>query len=185
MPAAPQIRRLNWGCGSWTSEGWVNCDLKADPGVDVTADAREGLPFPDGSFDYVVSIHALPELHVAEVVPVLSELRRVLRPGGVLRLGLPDLDRTIAAYLRRDTDFFLVPDEDATSLGAKFILHTIWFGYSRTLFNFPLVREMLGSAGYASIGRCGYRQTRSGHPDIVALDNREDESLFVEAAKEM
>jgi hypothetical protein len=107
----------------------------------------------------------------------------VLEPKGVLRLSLPDLDRGIQAYLRQDRDYFLIPDEDGESIGTKFILQMIWYGYSRTLFTFDFIQEALVKAGFAGISRCGYRQTNFGYPDIVELDNRELESLFVEAVK--
>ena len=52
---------------------------------------------------------------------MLGELRRVLKPGGVLRLGLPDAEKGFNAYLRGDLDYFLIPDEHAKSVGAKLI----------------------------------------------------------------
>ena len=63
-------------------------------------------------------------------MPVLTELRRVLKPGGVLRLCLPDLIKGVEAYERGDRDYFLIPDEDARSLGAKLVTQLIWYGYS-------------------------------------------------------
>jgi predicted SAM-dependent methyltransferase len=182
-PATAGPRRMNWGCGSWTEPGWINCDQKDGPGIDISCDIRDGLPLEDGALDYVVSIHALPEVPLPELVPVLEELRRVLRPGGTLRLALPDLDRGIAAYQRGDRDYFLIPDEDARSVGAKFITQMLWYGYSRTLFTRDFIAEQLERAGFAEITHCAYRRTASGHPGIVELDNREDESLFVEATR--
>ena len=76
------VERLNWGCGDWVEPGWVNSDVKEGLGI-IGADIREGLPFEDERFDYVVSIHALPELQLGELVPALRELRRVLKPHGV------------------------------------------------------------------------------------------------------
>src|ERR1043165_4255644 len=107
------IRRLHWGCGSWTPEGWINSDVQDWPGVNLRCSIFDGLPLETGSIDYAVSIHALEEMTLTTLVPVLEELRRILKPGGVLRLGLPDLDRGIAAYQRGDHGYFLVPDEDA------------------------------------------------------------------------
>src|ERR671915_2431952 len=93
--------------------GWINSDRKEGPGIDISCDIRDGLPLDAGSVDYAVSIHALPEVPYPDLVPVLKELRRVLRPNGVLRLGLPDVDRTIQAYLRKDRSYFPIPDEEA------------------------------------------------------------------------
>jgi predicted SAM-dependent methyltransferase len=178
-----EVRRLNWGCGHRGEPGWINSDRKSGPGIDLSCDILDGLPLMSDAFDYVVSIHALPEVPYADLVPTLQELRRVLKPGGVLRLSLPDLDRAIAAYQRGDRDYFVVPDEDAASVGAKMVVQLIWYGYSRTLFNRDFVRELLERAGFSAIYDCGYRQTRSAHAGIVELDNRERESLFVEAVK--
>jgi len=45
------------------------------------------------------------------------------------------------------------------------------------------VKELLERAGFTRITRCRYKQTASRWPDIADLDNRERESLFVEAVK--
>jgi predicted SAM-dependent methyltransferase len=178
-----EIKRLHWGCGSWRPPGWINSDQKEGAGIDVSCDIRDGLPLEGESIDYAVSIHALPEVAYPDLVPVLEELRRVLKPKGVLRLGLPDLDKTIQAYLREDRHHFQIPDEDAASFGAKFIVHLIWYGYTRTFFTRDFIEELLLKAGFGRVSQCGYKETYSPYPDIVELDNREEESLFVEAIK--
>jgi SAM-dependent methyltransferase len=174
---------LNWGCGASGEPGWINSDLKEGPGIDLSGDIRDGLALPDASLDYIVSIHALPMISLPDVVPVLRELRRLLKPGGVLRLCLPDLERGIAAYQAGNVEHFLVPDEDVHSLGGKFITHMLWYGYSVTLFTPDFVDELLGRAGFSRITRCSFRQSASGLPGILDLDSREAESLFVEVVK--
>ena len=59
---------------------------------------------PESSIAYAVSVHALQEIPMADLVSTLRELRRVLKPGGVLRLCVPDLDKAVAAYQRGDRD---------------------------------------------------------------------------------
>jgi SAM-dependent methyltransferase len=177
-----EVSRLNWGCGDWIEPDWINSDMKEHPGV-VAADIRLGLPFEDESFDYCVSIHALPERQLNELVPALQELRRILRPDGVLRLGLPDLDCAIHAYLAEDRDYFLVTDEEAATLGGKLITQLLWYGYSRSLFTFDFIADLLRRAGFQRVERCSFRETSSPFPDIVSLDNRERESLFVEGRR--
>jgi SAM-dependent methyltransferase len=176
------VRRLNWGCGSWVAPGWVNSDIKEAEGV-VTCDIRRGLPFASDSFDYAVSIHALPELAYGELVPALEELRRVLRPGGTLRLGLPDLDRAVDAYRRGDRDYFLIPDDDRATLGGKLVAQLVWYGYSRTVFVRAFVEELLLEAGFERVEHVAYHETRTACPEIVSLDNRAAESFYVEAVK--
>jgi predicted SAM-dependent methyltransferase len=179
--AAP--RRLNWGCGPTPPSGWINSDRLAGEGIDVSCDIRQGLPLDADDFDYVVAIHALQDLPYLDVLPVLRELRRVLRPGGVLRLAVPDLERALAAYARGDREYFYVPDGEIVALSGKLIVQLTWYGSVRTPFTWEFALELLVKAGFAKVQRCAYRQTSTSHPGIVELDNRERESLFVEAVK--
>jgi predicted SAM-dependent methyltransferase len=181
-PAVP-VRRLNWGCGETGAAGWINSDLKTGDGVDLACDILQGLPLESDSIDYAVSIHALPEIHYTDLADVLRELRRVLKPGGVLRLALPDLDRGIEAYRSGDSDYFLIPDDEAKAIGAKFVTQMVWYGWSRSLFTYDFTEEILRKAGFTEIVRCDYGKTASPFPEIVELDSREKESLFVEATK--
>src|SRR5215213_1352206 len=80
------VSRLNWGCGPNPPPGWINADLLQGPGIDICQDIREGLPLECNSLRYIVSIHALQDLPYLDVAPALEELRRVLEPGGILRL---------------------------------------------------------------------------------------------------
>ena len=183
-PGTDGPRRLNWGCGAAGEPGWINSDLKDGPGIDITADIRNGLPIPENSLDYIVSIHALPMISYPDLVPVLRELRRMLTPGGVLRLSVPDFDRSVRAYLDRDDRFFLVPAEEVRSHGGRAIVHMLWYGYTVTLFTADFLEELLYRAGYREVQHCSFRRTGSAHgPGILELDNREAESLFVEAVK--
>ncbi len=177
------IKRLHWGCGRIPAPGWINSDRRDLPGVDVVCDIRDGLPLESDSIDYAVSIHALPEVPYPDLIPVLRELRRVLKPSGVLRLALPDLDKSIQAYLRNDRDYFLIPDKDFESIGGKFIVQLLWYGYSRTLFTYDFVEELLLKANFSRVSQCRYKETSSAYASIAELDRREQESLFVEAIK--
>ena len=177
------MKRLNWGCGPVPAPGWLNSDRNGGPGIELVCDIRDGLPLPTESVEYAVSIHALQDVCFLEVVPTLQELHRVLQRGGVLRLGLPDLDRAIDAYRRGDRGYFYIPDEDAVSLGGKLTAQIIWYGSTRTPFTFDFAAEALTRAGFVDVRRCRFRETLSPFPEITALDNRERESLFVEAVK--
>lgn len=172
------IRRLHWGCGARTPPGWVNSDLHPGDGVDIAGDILDGLPLEDGCMDYVVSHHALPELGIYQQVDALRELGRVLAPGGVLRLSLPDLDRAIAAYLDGRSDHFLVWDWD--TLAGNFISHVLWYNLTRTPFTVDFATEVLTKAGFTDVRPVAYGQTTSRHPEIVDLDDRQGESFYLE-----
>jgi SAM-dependent methyltransferase len=177
-----KVQRLNWGCGEWVEPGWVNSDLKEGEGI-VTADIRKGLPFKANWFDYIVSVHALPELAYSELVPALRELRRIVRPDGTVRLALPNLEKSFDAYRRGDRSYFQIPDDEMQTLGGKLATQLVWYGYSRTVFVPEFVDELLFKAGFRSVDQVDFGETRSEYPDIVSLDNRRLESLFVEARK--
>ena len=59
----------------------------------------------------------------------------------------------------------------------------LWYGYSKSLFTHDFIAELLERAGFAEIRRCASGRPRSPFPEIVELDNRPEESLFVEARK--
>lgn len=175
--------RLNWGCGPVIAPGWLNVDRVTRPGVDIAGDIRDGLRVPDDSIDYAVAMHALQDLPYLELVPALIELRRVLKPGGVLRVGVPDLERSIDAWRRGDASYFYIPDDEIASLGGKLIVQATWYGSVRTPFTWDFLHELTVKAGFACARRCAFGQTHSAWPDIVALDNRSRETLYAEAVK--
>lgn len=91
---------LNLGCGSRVHPAWQNFDLTATaPGVRVL-DIRGPLPFPDASADAVYHSHVLEHLDPHTGARFVAECRRVLRPGGVLRIAVPDLEMICREYLR-------------------------------------------------------------------------------------
>lgn len=181
MPSHPRFTRLNVGCGPDPAPGWLNADRRPAAGVDLVGDLCTGLPLADASVDYAVGMHLLQDIAWPELPAAVAELRRVLRPGGVLRLGLPDLDRAIDAYRRGDAGYFFVPDDDARDVGAKLVTQIIWYGSVRTPFTWGYARELLQGAGWREVTRCDFGRSASAWPDIASLDNRERESLYVEA----
>lgn len=98
-PAGVALDRLNVGCGAHFHPAWVNVDIApADPSV-LKHDLRRPLPFADGAFQAVYHSHVLEHLHRPSAMSLLRECHRVLAPGGVLRVVVPDLETIAKLYL--------------------------------------------------------------------------------------
>lgn len=95
--------RLHLGSGNSRLEGWVNIDM---PPAELAMNLGWGLPFDDGSADYVFLSHVFEHLYREEALGLLREARRVLAPGGVLRVVVPDIEQCIRAYAAGDQEFF-------------------------------------------------------------------------------
>jgi predicted SAM-dependent methyltransferase len=90
---------LNLGCGARHHPDWVNVDFTAhSPGV-MAHDLRSPLPFPDDSFDAVYHSHVLEHLPRAKAPEFMAECHRVMAPGAVIRVAVPDLERLAKTYL--------------------------------------------------------------------------------------
>ncbi len=88
----PVPRKLNLGCGRFPKDGFVNVDWAKAPGVDVIHDLTElPYPFEDGAFDHIEADHVLE--HLPQVFAVMSEIHRLLSPGGRLVLRVPHFSR--------------------------------------------------------------------------------------------
>ena len=90
---------LNLGCGVRVHLAWRNFDLIPHlPGV-IPLDIRAPLPFASGSAAAVYHSHVLEHLDRPVAARFVAECRRVLQPGGVLRIAVPDLEGICRSYL--------------------------------------------------------------------------------------
>ena len=95
----PQM--LNLGCGHRFHPAWVNVDI-APAAPEVTRwDVVRGIPFPDRHFDVVYHSHMIEHLRRSDVPAFLRDCIRVLKPGGIMRVATPDLERLCNVYLDR------------------------------------------------------------------------------------
>ena len=90
---------LNVGCGRRYHHAWTNIDLESyDPAV-TEHDITQGLPYSNNQFDAVYHSHVLEHLDPADGERLLDECYRVLKPGGVLRIVVPNLEQIATLYL--------------------------------------------------------------------------------------
>jgi predicted SAM-dependent methyltransferase len=92
-------RYLNLGCGSRIHPDWENVDFyPTAPGVRVH-DLHKRTPYADETFDVVYHSHVLEHFQRPAALRFLRECCRVLKPGGVIRIAVPDLERIARLYL--------------------------------------------------------------------------------------
>jgi predicted SAM-dependent methyltransferase len=84
----------NLGCGTKKWDGWINVDLYSDVS-DIKCDLRK-LEIASDSADAVAAIHVLEHFYEWEVADLLTEWKRVLKPGGKMILELPCMDKVFA-----------------------------------------------------------------------------------------
>jgi SAM-dependent methyltransferase len=136
-------------------------------------DVAFGMPFEDQSVDYAFSSHVLEHLRKEDAEQLLRDVFRVLKSGGYVRSCVPDLAFAVSRYKAGDKEGFLgyfFGWPDAGSLAQH-----------RYMYDYEMLKALLERIGFVSVTRCRFRE---GHtPDIAFLDNRPEETLFVEAMK--
>ncbi len=82
------LRAADIGCGDTKQIPWATgVDCNDNPGVDVVTNLEQRLPFEDHAFDNVFAVHVLE--HIADLLGLMRELHRVVKPTGVLHVLCP------------------------------------------------------------------------------------------------
>lgn len=93
------LKLLNVGCGTTFHKAWVNIDINSIHEEVINVDIRKGLPFEESSFDVVYSSHVLEHFSIQDGLSLLNEIYRVLKPNGIVRIVVPDLENITRNYL--------------------------------------------------------------------------------------
>ena len=195
--------RLHLGCFDQPVVGWVNTDITSHirvarvPGAAALLhlvgkldrerlqqhragvfrevrhlDVGRRFPFDDGFVEAIFSAHMLEHLPAPVAMNMVTECHRVLAPGGVMRTGVPDLDLAISRYDPEHPDPFLDTVYESRQQGKN---RHHW------MYNETSLRRLLLGVGFTSVVRCAYRE--GACPDLDLLDNRPDNTMFMEAFK--
>lgn len=138
-------RKLHIG-GTKPNPDWEIFNAVEGPHVDHIGNANDLSRFDDNTFDEIYSSHVLEHFdYTRELILVLKEWRRVMKPGGRLYVSVPDLDKLADLFLRKDTlslkDRFMV---------MRMILggHVDEYDYHKTGFNWEILTAFLNEAGF-------------------------------------
>lgn len=186
---------VNIGPGPHAKPGWVNIDIFDGPNITCVYDCRKSLPFPDASVRGIFCEHVFEHIDYTEEAPYfLTECRRVLQPGGVLRIIVPDAGRYLKAYCEGGWE----PLEVLRGLGSNHVdphhgghyatrmeLINVIFrqGYEHKFaYDYETLEHILLTYGFSEVVRqsCGHSLQEG-----LAIDqpDRALESLYVDAVK--
>ena len=90
--------KLNLGCRNRALEGYQNMDCEKHDGVDFVGDVSDLRLFDSDSVETIRASHILEHFPHVRTLDVLREWHRVLIPGGMLEVAVPDFKRTVELY---------------------------------------------------------------------------------------
>lgn len=93
-----KLNYLNVGCGSKFHKDWVNLDMTSNSTDVIAANLLNGIPFPDKSFDVVYHSQVLEHIPKEKAYNFIKECFRVLKPDGIIRVVVPDLENIVDEY---------------------------------------------------------------------------------------
>lgn len=93
------MMNLNVACGARYHKDWINIDFHADSNRVKKVNLLGGLPFPNDTMDSIYSSHFLEHLSLEDGRILVSDMYRVLKKNGVVRIVVPDLENVCREYL--------------------------------------------------------------------------------------
>lgn len=145
----------------------------------IRYDCRRRLPFRTSKVEYIYHSHLLEHLSLEDARRFNKECWRVLRPGGILRVVVPELSFMARNYLTRHGE----NDPEAAGNFIDLLVQHDARSYHRWMYDFSSLRRELSLAGFENVVRQSIGQ--GNMPDLDKVDRPEHsaQSLYVEAMK--
>lgn len=182
----PSYDRLHLGCGSRHISGWLNVDVA---GSDCNIDFTSPLPWKANSFSVIVSQHVIEHLELfGELLPMLAELRRVLRAGGEVWLSCPDMKKICQLYadgrVAELVDDRMNRDRRYSTQGAppQQIVNDLFhqWGEHKNLLDFDIAKWALEHTGFSDVREIAEADLLERFPDFP-VRNDDIQTLYVTA----
>lgn len=150
--------KLHLGCGKKIIEGWTHIDVVDYPHIAIRH-SIDSLPMiADWSAETIYACHVLEHFHRRDVVRVLKEWHRVLQPGGILRVAVPDFHAIALAHVMDGVPL-------AQLIGLLFGRQDYLYNVHFNVFDQGELDLVLKAAGFSSPRLYDWRQTEHAHVD--------------------
>jgi len=158
-----EIRKLQLGAGPTFIDGWLSTDITPESDHVVYLDTTKPFSFDEKTFDYVYSEHIIEHISWHEGLLMLKECRRVLKPGGTIRIATPDLEVLIGLYSRNldplnERYINWITNRFLTGIHvykASFVINNAFRNWGHQfLYDGELMEMAMQEAGFTNIKRC-------------------------------
>jgi predicted SAM-dependent methyltransferase len=169
---------LHLGCGLEYKEGWLNIDLFHPwQHQDLRWNLLNGLPFRSASAEAVFHEHLLEHVSLESALRLMRETYRVLKPGGIVRVGVPDAGRYIQSYASEEQDIIskLKPGRPTALIALQEVFY--WHGH-KTMYDEESLSLLLEDAGFRSVQFKPFGVSEL--PSAPDTPSRAEETLYVE-----
>ena len=172
--ALSDSKKIHLGCGSNFIHGWDNIDIVMGDGI-IVHDLRESLPYKSEIIGTIFMEHVIEHLDKDHGYKLLSDCFRILRSGGVMRIGWPDLSRLIKAYVlrRRNYKDFVIPflnDINKTGTWDEILSDCLFSWDHKYAYTKKFMSILLTEVGFVVIREKGFRESDYG----IIHDQRND-----------
>ena len=149
--------KLHLGCGSKYIPGWTHVDVVDYPHIDIRH-SIDNLPMiANETVDVIYACHVLEHFMRREVGRVLVEWHRIIRPGGVLRVAVPDFDELIDLY--KDTG------DLSHIIGPLFGRQDYLYNFHYMVYDYKTLSRVLCEAGFLDVRVYDWRKTEHAFLD--------------------
>jgi predicted SAM-dependent methyltransferase len=175
----PRPLRLHLGSGNEHKEGWVNVDLAGYP-VEAAWNLARPLPLPAGVAEAIFHEHLLEHLTLDQGLAFCVESHRLLRPDGILRVGVPDAGAAARSYAG-DGGAFLEHVRPGRPTAMLALQELFYYPCHRTMYDFETLALLLRAAGFRAPEKREFGETDLDPPPDSP--HRREETLYVEARR--
>jgi SAM-dependent methyltransferase len=141
--------RLHLGCGHIRLPLFCNIDISYTPATDVIDNVKYLKRFPNNYAEEIYACHVLEHFAHEEVLPILKRWYTVLKPGGVIRISVPDIDLIVKIYTANWQHF--QTEGNSPWIGLLYGGQGDPYDFHKTGFNFCWLKFLMQQASFHSI----------------------------------